>query len=225
MIVSDTARASSRALAVTIAASELRLATFPGFLEGNAAHRIAHDAVVRDDFEDVYGLMPEDIEGWIETRGRETNGEEYARAEPEDRYFRFQSTRSWSYQPGQRRLDEAAPLTLDEMDCLLTYLRDATGQRLEKVRVWIRRFLDGHFVGTHHEDRLGRVISAQLPLSPGWNAGDGARLEIYDDDDQPYVVSPEFNQLVLFETIPCRKHAITPVRGGKFHLLQAWGYL
>lgn len=225
MILSDAAWASSRGLAVTVAASDLRLATLPGFLEEEAARRIAADAAIRDDYEDVYGLVPEGVEGWIETRGRETSGEEYARAGTDDRYFRFQSTRSWSYQQGQRRLAVTAPFALGEMDCLLAYLRDATGQRLTKVRVWIRRFLNGHFVGMHHEDRLGRVISVQVPLSPGWSAGDGALLEIYDDDDQPHIVPPEFNQLVLFETVPCRKHAITPVQGGEFHLLQAWGYL
>lgn len=225
MIVSGVARASIKDLATAIEASDLRLATFPGFLEGKSVRRIADDAAIRDDYEDVYGLVPADIEGWIETRGRKTGREEYARAPVEDRYFRFQSTRSWSYRQGQRRLEATAPLTMEEMDSLLAYLKDVTGQRLEKVRVWVRRFRNGHFVGAHHENRLGRVISAQVPLTPGWSPDDGALLEIYDDDDQAHVVPPEFNQLVLFDTIPCRKHAITPVLTGRFHLLQVWGYL
>jgi len=128
------------------------------------------------------------------------------------------------YKSGQRRLDATCPLLLDEMDCLLAYLRDATGQRLGQVRVWIRRFQPDHFTGTHHEDRLGRVISAYLPLSAGRQEDQGGLLRIYDDDDRPRPVVPEFNRLVLFETSPCRKHAITPVRDGTVYLLQIWGY-
>jgi len=100
MLVSGTALASKGSVPAAMAASDLGLATVTGFLNGESACRIADGARNRSDYEDIYGLVPNDAEGWIDTRGREVSREEYLRAPFGDRYFRCQSTRSWSYNPG-----------------------------------------------------------------------------------------------------------------------------
>lgn len=141
------------------------LVVIDDFLASERIVALAGNAARRRDYLVEYGLMPVDEEGWAETRGRHVERAEYEAAPPEQRYYRFSTTRSWSYRDGQRRLDPTCPFTLAELARLLDFIRSATGYTLGKIRCMVRRFGAGDFIGPHHQNRLDRLLTAHLPLS------------------------------------------------------------
>ncbi|MCX9193157.1 hypothetical protein C3Y87_17430 [Carbonactinospora thermoautotrophica] len=202
-----------------------QMVTWEGFLEPARASGLAEEMSLRSDLDPVYGLVPEDDEAWAETRGRHVSREEYERAREEERYFLFRTTRSWSYRPGQWRLDPACPFTLEELAQILDFVQAATGYALSRVRVWGQRFEPGDFVGDHHEDRLGRTLTAHLPVTPGWMPGGGSELRLYGHAGEERIVPPLFNSFVLFDVKGHWRQAILPTPGpAPVHRFLFWFY-
>ncbi|MEU2611435.1 hypothetical protein ABZ570_07610 [Micromonospora sp. NPDC007271] len=202
--------------------NDWQLVVIDDFLHPDRAAEIAADAARRTDYFVEYGLMPNDEEGWAETRGRHVDHREYEAAPRAQRYYRFSTTRTWSYRDGQRRLDETCPFTVDEMKALLDFVRSATGYSLGKIRCMIRRFDRGDFIGAHHQNRLERVLTAHLPLTSG---DDGLVLELYGHDGRTLPVPLTFNSFSFFDLRARWREAVpertsdTPV-----HMIHFWCY-
>ncbi len=195
------------------------------FLAEPRARGLALDLSARQDFDDVCGLQPDSEEAWNQTRGRHVSVEEYDKADPQERYFRLMSTRTWSLSIGQDRLDPGCPLSLAELAELLDYSAAVTRLPLTMIRVLPRRFMPGHFVGSHREARLGRLATGYLFLSPDLSQCDGGRLEFLDDAGLPHEVAPEFNSLVLFDVRAHWLQSLRPVTGSQpLHCVQYWLY-
>lgn len=182
---------------------------------------LRHGAV----WDDVCGLMPEDEEARRETRGTRVDLATYLAAGAEERYFHFRSTRSWSYRFEQRSLDASCPLSMAELAGLLRTCRRATGAEVSMVRLFGREYGHRHFVGPHHENRLERVVTAHLFLTPGWTADQGGELRLVDHRGLAVTVVPRENELVTAPIAAVASQEVTPVRSdGLLHCFQLWFY-
>lgn len=224
-LIAAASRSAIQALAKEFADSPLRLARTCDFLVPERAHALASDLSARQDFADVCGLQPDSEEKWDKTQGRHVSVDEFNQASPQERYFRLMSTRTWSYSIGQDRLDLGCPLELAELAELLDYSTAVTALPLMMIRLLPRRFLPGHFVGSHREGRLGRLATGYLFLSPHWSSDDGGGLELLDDGGQTHWIAPEFNSFALFDVGGHWMQSFCPVVGSQpLHLLQYWLY-
>lgn len=205
--------------------SEFQLATWQDFLARDRALHVAAELARRADFDDVYGLTPEGDANWALTRGRQVNRAEYEAAKPAKHYFRLQSTRSWSWREGQTQLTGNYPLTMAEMAELLAFCRNVSGYALTMIRVHARRFQQHHFVGNHREDRLGRLLSAHLFMSPEHLADGGGGLHFLGHDANESAVPARFNTFALYDVKAHWFHEVTPVTVPQpLHSLHFWFY-
>lgn len=194
---------------------DFQLVVLDEFLDSERIARLAEHAAVATEYDVEYGLVPVDDEGWATTGGRHVNRAEYQASPAAERYFRFGSSRFWSYAPGQRRLDPSSPFTLAELDTLLAFVGSATGYQLGKIRCVIRRFGPGDFIGGHRHNRHDRVLTAHLPLTA--EPGENLVLELLGHDGSLRRLPLTFNSFSWFdmrsrwrESIPERT-AVTPV--------------
>lgn len=212
-------------LAREFSGSALRIARASDFLAEPRARALASGLALRQDFDDVCGLRPDSEEAWNQTRGRHVSVAEFDAANPQDKFFRLMSTRTWSYSIGQDRLDPGCPFDLSELADLLDFSAAVTALPLTMIRVLPRRYLPGHFVGPHREDRKGRLATGYLFLSPHWSHGDGGGLEFIDDGGTPHEVAPEFNSFVLFDVRAHWMQSFREITGSQpLHLIQYWVY-
>lgn len=174
-----------------------QLVVLDDFLSPERIARLAAHASDHTGYEIEYGLMPVDDEGWEQTRGRHVDRAEYEAAPAAQHYYRFGSSRFWSYKPGQRRLDPSCPFALDELDALLSFVRSGTGYQLGKIRCVVRRFGPGDFIGDHHQNRLDRVLTAHLPLTA--DPGEELVLQLYGHDGRSRRVPLTFNSFSWFD--------------------------
>lgn len=207
-------------------ADPFRHVTVPGLLPHARALEVSAELSDRAPFDDACGLVPADPRALAETKGRHVTLSEFRSAPAEERYYWMGSTRSWSYRPGQRRLDGSCPLTMAELADLLYFFRDVSGSPLTMIRVMGRQYADGNFIGPHSEDRLGRILSGHLFLTPGWSAADsGGYLEIQVGTGQPLRIHPDFNTLTVFDVRTVTRKSITRVTAPTpLHELQFWCY-
>lgn len=174
-----------------------RLVVIDDFLSPERLGKLAAHAAGHGDYDVEYGLTPDDDEGWAETRGRHVTRAEYEAAPPAQHYYRFSSSRFWSYRPGQHRLDASCPFSIDEMADLLAFVRSATGYDLGRIRCVLRRFGRGDFIGDHHHNRLDRVLTAHLPLTV--DPGEELVLTLYGHDNRPRRVPMTRNSFSWFD--------------------------
>lgn len=194
------------------AAIPLRLVTLPGFLDPTRAEEIAVNVFARDDFDEVYGLTPQDEEAWAETRGRHVDPRTYHRAPAAEHYYRFSRTRTWSYRFEQRSLGASCPLRIEELGRMLEFVAATTRYPLRKIRVAVLSLVSGDFIGAHHENRLGRLVTAHLPLTRDWSAADGGELVLHGHDGREHSVPHRFNSCTIFDVRGHARQLITPVR-------------
>jgi hypothetical protein len=200
-----------------------QLAVVDDFLDGSRISEIA-SAVEHGEYYVEYGLMPDDEQAWQETRGRHVDRREYEAASPEQRYYRFSTTRSWSYRPGQRRLDGSCPLTLAELELMLEFMRAATGYDLGLIRCMVRSFAPGDYVGAHHENRLGRLVAAHLPVTD-CDPEEQLVFRSYAHDGQDRDVPLTYNSLSFFDVRAQWREAIAPKAGVRpVRMLHFWYY-
>lgn len=173
------------------------LVVLDDFLTAERIDRLAAHAARHDDYAVEYGLTPDDDEGWAETRGRHVTRAEYEAAPEAQHYYRFASSRFWSYRPGQTRLDASCPFDLAEMAALLEFARAGTGYDLGKIRCVLRRFGPGDFIGDHHQNRLDRVLTAHLPLTA--DPGEDLLLTLYGHDNTPRRIPLTRNSFSWFD--------------------------
>jgi hypothetical protein len=224
-LFSATVQEALTGMADRFSSSALRSVELPDVINAARASGLAENLASRDDFEAVYGLLPDCEQSRAETRGVKVSAQAFSAAQEWDRYFTFAASRSWSYRRNQLRLDQSCPLGISELDALLTLFEQVSSLRLSMLRVMPQRFISGDFVGGHHENRLGRTLTGHLALTPQWDATThGARLRIWQEDGTVEEYLHEFNSLVVFDVRAHWRQEITPVTGGPFHMLLMWAY-
>lgn len=213
-------------MADTGTAVSVRFSRHPGLLPDARLRQLRAWCTESADYDDVCGLLPTDDEALAETRGQRVTLPQFLAAPVEQRYFHLQSTRSWSYRFGQATLDASCPFGIDELQGLLQLCEQASGQPVQMIRLFGRRYGNGHFVGSHHEDRLGRALSAHLFLTPDWSAADGGSLWLEGAGGDRHVLVPADNEMVLFDIASVTAQGVDPVRSGAvLHSFQFWCYL
>lgn len=204
----------------------LRHIVIPDLLPATRALELSAQLAMRTSFDHTCGLVPTDPAAIAETKGRHVTLAQFQSAPAKERFWRMGSTRFWSYQPGQRRLDETCPFTMSELADLLEFFRAVSGDELGMIRIAGRRHADGCFVGPHSENRLGRILCGHLFLTPGWLAADcGGYLELGSGGDKPLRIDPGFNSVAIFDVRAVARKAISRVTApAPLHEIQFWCY-
>lgn len=216
---------AARAVGPDFAATPLRLVTLPDFLDPTRADEVGANVFARNDFDEVYGLTPQDEQAWAETKGRHVDRETYFAAPANEHYYRFSSTRTWSYRFGQRSVEGSCPLRIEELRGVLEFVSAITGYPLRKIRVAVLSLGPGDFIGAHHENRLGRLVTAHLPLTRNWSATDGGVLRFSGHDGSEHSVPHRFNSCTIFDVRAHASQRVTPVLGSApARLLLFWCY-
>jgi hypothetical protein len=94
-----------------------------------------------------------------------------------------------------------------------------------KLRVACRRLSKGDFVGSHHENRMGRVLTGHLPLTAGWGEQDGAVVSLYGHDASELPLESEYNTFTLVDVASHWQQRTSPVMSDyPLHQLLFWFY-
>jgi 2OG-Fe(II) oxygenase superfamily len=178
------------------------------FLVPEVAERLSEFLRREASFETEYGLYSVD--------GHKVDGDQWSAAPEEDRFFRYGrlvgTPSQYQFSPNSLAYLRFRSVFQSDDD-LRSFFEALTGLELARSDDFGSHSMGaGDFLKEHDDSDRNRRLALVLYLSPDWKADLGGSLHIVLPDGGTWMVEPEFNSLVAFDTLAGTMHFVEIVR-------------
>lgn len=191
----------------TFAAHPVRLSILRSFLRDDIACRAAEFLEREAEYQPQYGLYSRPSDG------QPVTADEWSRAEPGDRFFRF---RAVSGVQERFRLGTNVLAYLKIVRALAdvrftAFAETISDLGLGPLHLNVHGMMAGDFLHAHTDARDQHRLAFVLFLSRGWDPAFGGALHLTDGGGGEWTVEPTYNTLALFDISAHHEHWVTPI--------------
>jgi hypothetical protein len=188
-------------------ASPARFYVIENFLLPKIAERLSEFLRQEAQFETEFGLYSADE--------HKVDESDWRAAPPEDRFFRYGrlvgTPPEFQFSPNSLAYLQFRN-TFQTDDNLRSFFEESTGLKLARSEDFGSHSMKASdFLRAHDDNNRNRRVALVLYLSPGWKPEFGGSLHIIDPEGHQYVVPPEYNSIVAFDTLAGTTHYVEPI--------------